>query len=72
MEDDLRQILEAALAAAEPGRCVRRFLSADGGAVGVGDESFEPRRVFVLAVGKAAGAMAAAALRERRGLPPGA
>ena len=61
MEEDLRQILGAALAAAEPGRCVRRFLSAEGGAVGVGDKSFQPRRVFVLAVGKAAGAMAEAA-----------
>lgn len=61
MEEDLRQILDAALAAAEPGRCVRRFLSAEDGTVKVGEASFEPRRVFALAVGKAAGAMAAAA-----------
>jgi hydroxypyruvate reductase len=36
-------------------------LSTEGGTVKVGDESFEPWRVFVLAVGKASGPMARAA-----------
>jgi hydroxypyruvate reductase len=58
---DLREIMDAALAAAEPGSAVRRFLSVEGGRLTVGEESFEPGRVFVLAVGKAAGAMAGAA-----------
>ncbi len=61
MEEELREILDAALAAAEPGRTVRRFLSMEDGRVRVGEESFEPRRVFVLAVGKGSGAMARAA-----------
>src|ERR687886_3093772 len=61
MEKELKEILTAGLEAAEPGRCVRRFLSVEGDAVRVGKESFEPRRVFALAVGKAAGAMAGAA-----------
>jgi len=61
MEEELREILDAALAAAEPGRTVRRFLSMEDGRVRVGDEAFEPRRVFVLAVGKASGPMARAA-----------
>ncbi|HZC18907.1 MAG TPA: glycerate-2-kinase family protein, partial [Rubrobacteraceae bacterium] len=60
MEGELKEILDAALAAAEPGRAMRRFLSAEG-LVRVGDESFEPRRIFVLAVGKASGTMARAA-----------
>lgn len=58
VEGELQEILDAALAAAEPGRALRRFLSAEGNRVRIGDESFEPRRVFVLAVGKASGAMA--------------
>ena len=61
MERDLKEILDTALAAAEPGKTVRRFLSAEGGRVKVGDESFEPERVFVLTVGKASGPMARAA-----------
>jgi hydroxypyruvate reductase len=61
MEEELREILDAALAAAEPGRTVRRFLGTEDGRVRVGEESFEPRRVFVLAIGKASGAMARAA-----------
>ncbi len=61
MEETLSEILDAALAAAEPGRTVRRFLSMEDGRVRVGEESFEPRRVFVLAVGKGSGAMARAA-----------
>ncbi len=58
VQGELREILDAALVAAEPGRAMRRFLSAEDGRVQVGDEPFEPRRVFVLAVGKASGAMA--------------
>ena len=60
MKGELEEILDAALAAAEPGRTVQRFLSMTDGRVEVGEESFEPRRVFVLAVGKAAGPMARA------------
>lgn len=58
---DLREILDAALVAAEPGEAVRRFLSVEDGRVRIGEDSFQPARVFVLAVGKAAGAMARAA-----------
>ena len=61
MKDELGEILDAALAAAEPGRTVHQFLSIEDGRVRVGDEIFEPRRVFVLAVGKAAEPMARAA-----------
>ncbi len=61
MKEDLKEILDAALAAAEPSRTVRRFLSVENGTMRVKDEPFEPRRVFVLAVGKASGAMARAA-----------
>lgn len=53
--------MDTALAAAEPGRTVRRFLSVEDRRVKIGEESFEPRRVFVLAVGKAAGPMSRAA-----------
>lgn len=60
MEGELKEILDAALAAAEPGKAVRRFLSAENGRVTVGDETIEPRRIFVLAVGKSSGAMARA------------
>ena len=61
MKEELKEILAAALAAAEPGRAVRRFLSVCNGRVRIEDETYEPRRVFVLAVGKASGAMAQAA-----------
>ncbi len=61
MNKDLKEIQETALAAAEPGKTVRRVLSAGDGLVEVGEESFEPQRVFALAIGKASGAMARAA-----------
>jgi hydroxypyruvate reductase len=61
MKDELGEILDAALAAAEPGRTVRRFLSIEDEHMKVGDKVFEPRRMFVLAVGKAAGPMSRAA-----------
>ena len=60
MEEALKEILSAALGAADPGEAVRRHLRIEGDAVLAGDASFEPRRVFVLAAGKAAGAMARA------------
>ena len=56
----MKEIQEAALAAAEPGKTVRRVLSSGEGRVEVGEESFEPQRVFALAIGKASGAMARA------------
>ncbi|HEX2097669.1 MAG TPA: DUF4147 domain-containing protein, partial [Rubrobacteraceae bacterium] len=68
MKEDLKEILDAALAAAEPGRTVRRFLSVENGTMRVKDEPFEPRRVFVLAVGKASGAMARAAAEILEGV----
>jgi glycerate 2-kinase len=61
VEQDLRQIMQAGLAAADPGRAARRFLRIEGGRVEAGGESFEAERVFVLSVGKAAVAMAGAA-----------
>ena len=61
MDEDLKQILSASLAAADPGEAVRRSLRVEDSAVLAGDERFEAERVFVLAAGKAAGAMAAAA-----------
>ena len=61
MKDDLREILSAALEAADPRVAVRRYLKIEGDKVIAGDTTFEPRRVFVLAAGKAACAMAEAA-----------
>src|ERR671917_279087 len=61
MEEDLRRILSAGLAAADPVEAVRRCLRLEGNAVVAGDERFEAERVFVLAAGKAAGSMARAA-----------
>ncbi len=64
MKEDLRDIFAAGLEAADPGRAVLRALRCEGEAI----FSFEAERVFVLAAGKAAGAMATAAgelLRDR-------
>src|SRR5918992_303093 len=61
MKDDLEKILSAGLAAADPQRAVRRELKLEGDTILAGEKRFEPRRVFVLAAGKAAGAMAQAA-----------
>jgi glycerate 2-kinase len=58
---DLQKIFEAGLAAAAPQRAVRRELELEDEAIMVGEKRFEGRRVFVLAAGKAAGAMAKAA-----------
>lgn len=62
MEHDLHEILAAALAAADPGAAVRRYLRVEGGTIIVDGQRIEARRVVVLAVGKAAAAMARAAL----------
>ncbi|HEY6711740.1 MAG TPA: glycerate kinase [Rubrobacter sp.] len=61
VREDLQEIFSTALAAADPQRAVRRELKLEDGAIFAGEKRFEPRRVFVLAVGKAAGAMAKAA-----------
>ena len=63
MQVDLKEILDAGLVAAEPGDAVRRILAVEDGRLRIGEEVFEPGRVFVLAVGKAAVAMAGAAER---------
>ncbi|MEN9938559.1 MAG: hypothetical protein RLZZ387_5138 [Chloroflexota bacterium] len=58
------RVLAAALAAVEPGAAVRRFLRLEGDALHVGDHSYDlarTDRVLLLAVGKAAAPMAAAA-----------
>ena len=61
IEGDLRAILRAGLEAADPREAVKRALTVEGGRVEAGGESFEPERIFVLSVGKAAVAMAGAA-----------
>jgi glycerate 2-kinase len=58
MEEDLKQILDAGLEAADPKAAVLRSLNLDGDRILAGGESFEPERVFVLSAGKAACAMA--------------
>src|SRR5215203_4632609 len=58
---DLREILSAGLADADPREAVLRSVRLEGNAVVAEDERFEPERIFVLAAGKAAGAMARAA-----------
>lgn len=61
MEGELRSILSAGLEAAAPERAVKGSLSVEGDFVLSGGERLEAGRVFVLAAGKAAGAMAQAA-----------
>ncbi|MDQ3377525.1 MAG: glycerate-2-kinase family protein, partial [Actinomycetota bacterium] len=61
MEKELREILDAGLAAADPKDAVLRTVRLEGKAVLVEDARFEPERIFVVAAGKAAGAMARAA-----------
>jgi glycerate 2-kinase len=68
MRKDLEEIWAAGLAAADPERAVRRTLEIEGGGIVVEGRRFTPERVFVVAAGKAAGAMAKAAqelLREK-------
>jgi glycerate 2-kinase len=61
VKNHLREIFSAGLDAADPEEAVRRCVRIEGNAVFVGDRRFEAERVFVLAAGKAAGAMARAA-----------
>lgn len=61
MENELREILSAGLAAADPRDAVLRSVRLEGDAILVEGARFEPGRVFVVAAGKAAGAMARAA-----------
>ena len=61
MRDDLQEILSTGLAAADPAEAVRRSLRVDGSEISVGGRTFEAESVFVIAAGKAAGAMARAA-----------
>jgi glycerate 2-kinase len=61
MEEQLREILSAGLAAADPKEAVLRSVRLEGSSILAGGEHFEADRVFVLAAGKAAGAMAQAA-----------
>ena len=61
MRDDLQEILSAGLAAADPAEAVRRSLRLEEGSLAVDGSSFGAEHVFVVAAGKAAGAMARAA-----------
>src|SRR5215212_7422473 len=58
---DLEEIWAAALAAADPERAVGRALEIEDGAIVVEGTRFTSEKVFVVAAGKAAGAMAKAA-----------
>jgi glycerate 2-kinase len=61
MRNDLQEIFSAGLAAADPADAVRRSLHLEGRSLGAGGRSFRAEKVFVVAAGKAAGAMARAA-----------
>src|SRR3990170_9095560 len=61
MENELREILDAGLAAADPKDAVIRSVRLEGDAALAGEARFDARRVFVVAAGKAAGPMAEAA-----------
>ena len=61
MDEDLREVLQAGLAAADPKDAVLRSVRLEGDSVLAEDTRFEPERIFVVAAGKAAGAMARAA-----------
>jgi hydroxypyruvate reductase len=61
MDKELRDILDAGLAAADPKDAVLRSVRLEGDAVLAEGARFEPERIFVFAAGKAAGAMAEAA-----------
>ena len=62
VQNDLREIFAAGLAAADPADAVRRSLVIEGGSISVGGRAFEAEGVAVVAAGKAAGAMTRAAL----------
>jgi len=57
----LQQLIQAALTAANPAQAVQKALRRDGDTLIVGEQRYAPRRVFLLAVGKAAEKMIAAA-----------
>ncbi|MCL4870686.1 MAG: DUF4147 domain-containing protein [Anaerolineae bacterium] len=57
----INQLIQAALDAADPAQAVSTALHCHGDTVIVGEQPYQPQRVFLLAVGKAAGKMAAAA-----------
>jgi glycerate 2-kinase len=61
MDENLREILSAGLAAADPKEAVLRSVRVEGNSILADDVRFEAERIFVLAAGKAAGAMARAA-----------
>jgi glycerate 2-kinase len=61
MRDDLQEIFSASLAAADPAEAVRRSLRFEEGSLAIEGNRFGAENVFVVAVGKAAGAMARAA-----------
>jgi glycerate 2-kinase len=60
VKDHLKEILDAGLDAADPKAAVLRSAGLEGDVVLAGGERFEAERVFVVAAGKAAGAMARA------------
>jgi glycerate 2-kinase len=57
MEEQLMEIFYAGLAAADPREAVLRSARVEGDEIFAGGERFEAERVFVVAAGKAAGAM---------------
>lgn len=61
MQEHLRGILSAGLEAADPAKAVHRTVRVEDDEAIVGDARFPAQKVFVVAVGKAAGAMAEAA-----------
>ena len=61
MEAHLKEILSASLVAADPKEAVLRSVRLEGDSILAGGEHFVAERVYVLAAGKAAGAMARAA-----------
>lgn len=61
MHEHLREILAAGLEAAAPAKAVHRSVRLEGDVLLAGETRFAAGRVFVVAVGKAAGAMAEAA-----------
>ncbi len=61
MYKDLREIFSAGLTAADPEKAIRNYLRLEGNKVLVAEEELEAERIFILAAGKAAGAMSRAA-----------
>lgn len=63
MEEELSDIMEAGLSAADPERAIARTLEIEEDRVGAGGESFDAERVYILSAGKAAGPMARSAAK---------